>query len=61
MGFPMSDVLAKLAISLFMKLLTEQFFSRAFVHAGEALADKTSNNLDDKIMRDIRKALDVEG
>jgi len=60
MGFLMSDVILKIVVALSMKLLTEKFLAGLIVHSLEALVEKTSNSLDDKIIRDLKEALDVK-
>lgn len=55
----MTQTLSKLMMSLLMRLLTEQFISKMIVHGLRALADKTSNELDDAVVSDIAAALSV--
>lgn len=55
----MTQTLSKMAMSLLMKLLTEAFISKMIVHGLRALADKTSNELDDAVVTDIASALGV--
>ena len=49
--------LASVAGALLSKLLTDKFLIRLFVRIGEYLVKKTKNDLDDKVMGDVREAL----
>jgi hypothetical protein len=52
-----TDLLLKAAIAMAMKLLTETFIARGIIRASRALADKTTNTLDDGMVDDLAEAL----
>ena len=43
-----------------MKLLTEKFLVKFLLHIAEHFAKKSDNKLDDKLIADIKEALDVD-
>lgn len=53
-------MLVKLVLSLGVKLLTQKFLVSAFIHIAEYLVKKTDNDLDDKLVAEIKKALSAE-
>lgn len=55
----MTDLLAKLAIAMVSKLLTEKFLSKLLVHSLRAWAQQTENSYDDKVVEAMAEALDV--
>lgn len=56
----MTDMLAKILISLSAKMLTERFLSKMIVYALGQLSKSTENDLDDKITKAVAEALGVE-
>jgi hypothetical protein len=42
---------------LLTRFLTEKFLGAIFIHIAEYLVTKTSNELDDKIVAEIKKAM----
>lgn len=50
-------MITKILLSVGVKLLTEKFLVAALIHIAEYLAKKTSNNLDDKIIAEVKLAL----
>ena len=56
----MSSVLVKIALSMLAKLMTEKLFSKFFVIAGYNLSQRTSNKLDDEIIKSAAEALAVD-
>jgi len=55
-----SQLIIKAAWGLFSKLLTEAFLGRALVYSLDAMASKTTNNLDNKIVDAVADALGVK-
>lgn len=55
----MVDILAKIMVALTMRLLTDKFLSAMIVHSLHALAEKTENQLDNKLVNDLAAALNV--
>lgn len=53
----MQDLVIKLVISMAMRLLTEKFLARSILRGCRALAEKTSNALDDGMVDDLADAL----
>lgn len=49
--------LAKIALTVGVKLLTDKFLISVVLHVAEYLSKKTTNDLDDKIVAEIREAL----
>lgn len=56
----MGPMLAKLAISMAMKLVTEKFFTHLIVEAMRALAIQTKNQFDDRVTEAVADAFGVE-
>lgn len=56
----MADYVAKLAISLLQKLVTEQFLSRVLYYIVRAWANQTDNLIDDKVADAIAEAYGLE-
>jgi hypothetical protein len=56
----MADYVAKLAISLLQKLVTEQFLSRVLYYVVRAWANQTDNLIDDKVADAIAEAYGIE-
>lgn len=50
----------KIAGTLLTSLLTEKFLMRVAVILLDKLVKSTSNSLDDKLMAEVKKALDTE-
>lgn len=55
----MSVTLAKVAISLLAKLITEKFFSKILICSLQAWSKQTENDYDDKVVAAMAEALDV--
>lgn len=53
----MQGLLIKLFVGLAMQLLTEKFLARSIVRGCRALAQKTTNELDDGMVDDLAEAL----
>lgn len=53
------DLAAKIIAAMGMRLLTEKVVSRVFVYTGQALAKKTTNKLDDRMIAVCAEALGV--
>ena len=53
------DLLAKLAVALVAKLITETFLSRIIIYSLEAWAKTSENKLDDKVVAAMADALGV--
>ena len=51
-------MLNTIVLSVVVKLLTEKFLVAALLHVAEHLASKTTNKLDDKLVGEVRKALE---
>lgn len=45
---------------LLVKLITQKFISNVFIHIAEHLATKSDNKIDDKIVKEIKDALEVK-
>lgn len=56
----MSQLIIKAAWGLLSKLLTEAFLGRAIVYSLDAMASKTTNTLDNKIVDAVADALGVK-
>lgn len=56
----MADYVAKLAISLLQKLVTEQFLSRVLYYIVRAWANQTDNLIDDKVADAIAEAYGLD-
>lgn len=56
----MGTIIAKLLVGLGMKLITERVFAKMFVLSARALADKTTNKIDNEMVETIAEALDVK-
>ncbi len=54
------ELLLKAAIAMVMKLLTETFIARGLIRAARAMAEKTTNTLDDGMVDDLAGALGQE-
>ena len=50
--------MTKILLGIGVKLLTEKFLVAATIHIAEFLAKKSTNTLDDKLVADIKKALE---
>lgn len=53
-------ILGKIGISLLTSLLTESLIKNLLIHGLESVAKKTSNQLDDKLINDVKEALGVK-
>jgi len=51
------SALVPILISIGTKFLTERFLIRVFVEVAEYLAKKSSNTLDDKLIKSVKDAL----
>lgn len=56
----MANLLAKIAISLITKLITERFLARLVIEALRAWAKTTDNDMDDRVVKAMAEALGVE-
>lgn len=56
----MAQLLAKIAISLITKLITEKFLARLVIEGLTAWSKTTSNDLDDKVVKAMAEALEVD-
>ena len=56
----MQGMLIKLFVGMAMQLLTERFVARTIVRGCRALAEKTTNDLDDGMVDDLADALGQE-
>jgi hypothetical protein len=54
-------IVIKLLKMLMTKLVTETVMINVFVHVADFLAQKTENTLDDKLVNEIKKALNHDG
>lgn len=52
--------LGKIGMNILMSMLTEGLIKNLLIHALEAIAKKTSNDLDDKLIGDVKQALGVK-
>lgn len=55
----MSGMLAKVAISLLAKMITEKFFAKIVIASLQTWSKQTENELDDKVVAAMAEALDV--
>jgi len=55
-----TDLIIKAAWGLLSKLLTEAFLGRALVYSLDAMASKTTNNLDNQIVAAVADALGIK-
>lgn len=55
----MTEILAKIAIAIATRLLTEKFLSKLLIQALRAWARQTANSYDDKVVEAMAEALDV--
>jgi len=53
----MTAMLIPIFMSMLKRLVTEQFFEEIFLHAADKIVKSTNNDLDDKIVESVRKAL----
>jgi hypothetical protein len=49
----------KIGLSLLGQLMAEEALKSLMIHVGEFIAKKTQNELDDKIVNDVKKAWKV--
>jgi hypothetical protein len=56
----MADYVAKLAVQLLQKLLTEQFLSRVLYYIVRAWANQTDNKIDDKVADAVAEAYGID-
>lgn len=56
----MGSLLAKLAISMLVKLITEKFMSRLLVEGMRAWSKQTENPFDDRVTEAVADAFGVE-
>lgn len=56
----MIPVLTKIAVSLLFQLVTESFVKRFVVHSLQWAAKRTDNEVDDKLVQDVKQAWAVE-
>jgi uncharacterized protein YbgA (DUF1722 family) len=54
-------IIIKLLKMLMTKLVTETVMINVFLHVAEYLSQKTENTLDDKLVNEIKKALNHNG
>lgn len=55
----MANILLSIMVGIGSKLLTERFMSALIVRSLRALADRTENKIDDKLVSDLAQALEV--
>ena len=55
----MSEVLKQIGKALISALLTEKFIKEVVIYMLEKLAEKTSNDVDDMIVKKVKEALKV--
>jgi hypothetical protein len=53
----MTTILLAILKTLLTKLVTEKVLIAVFLHVAESLTKKSTNTLDDKLMVEIKKAL----
>ncbi|MCW4629640.1 MULTISPECIES: hypothetical protein [Marinomonas] len=53
----MSTILLAILKTLLTKLVTEKVLIAVFLHVAEFLTKKSSNTLDDKLVEEVKKAL----
>jgi hypothetical protein len=58
-GVYMSAILAKIAISLLTKLITETFLARLIIEGLRVWARQTENTFDDKVIEEAARAFGV--
>lgn len=56
----MSQLLAKVAVGMLARLVTERFLGKVVVEGCRALAARTENKFDDKIVEAMAEALGVQ-
>jgi hypothetical protein len=54
-----TEMLAKVAISLLAKLLTEKFFAKILIASLDTWSKQTANEWDDKVTAAMAEAMDV--
>lgn len=55
----MGDVLIKIGWAVLSKLLTEKFLAKSIVYCLQAISERTTNDLDDKMVKAVAEALGV--
>lgn len=55
----MTEMLAKVAIALIAKMITEKFFAKVVIASLQTWSKQTANELDDKVVAAMAEALDV--
>lgn len=55
----MTEMLAKVAISLIAKMITEKFFAKVVVASLDTWSQQTENAWDDKVVKAVAEAFDV--
>jgi len=56
----MTEMLAKIAISLLMKLITEKFLAKLVIQGLRAWSGQTANVYDDRVVEAMAQALGVD-
>jgi hypothetical protein len=55
----MTEMLAKVAISLLAKMITEKFFAKVVIASLDTWSKQTANAWDDQVVKAMAEALDV--
>jgi len=55
----MTEMLAKVAIALIAKMITEKFFAKVVIASLQTWSKQTANDWDDKVVAAMAEALDV--
>jgi hypothetical protein len=56
----MTEMLAKIAISILMKLITEKFLAKLVIQGLRAWSGQTANVYDDRVVEAMAQALSVD-
>lgn len=56
----MTDILARLAVGMLTKLITERFLSKILVYSLSTWSRQTENDWDDKVTKAVAEAFGVE-
>ena len=55
-----TQMLAKIAVSMFIRLITEKFLSKLLIESLKAWSKQTENKFDDKVVEAMQQALGVD-
>lgn len=55
----MGNAMQKILMDLMWRLLTTEFAAKMIVHGLKMISDNTDNTVDDQIVEDVKKALNV--